>query len=77
MIILYSADQTGDNCKFENNIAFGMTSEKNWDIANSNSTYKPTTNRLTKLTESPFETADPATETFTPKSEYAHLGAQR
>ncbi len=77
MIILYSANQTGDNCKFENNVVFGMASGKNWDIAHSNSTYKPTTNRLTKLTESPFETAEPATGTFIPKSEYAHLGAQR
>ncbi len=77
MIILYSENQTGDNCKFDDNVAFGMESGKNWDIAHSNSKYKPAPNRLKKLESTPFQMADPATGTFIPVDAYKAYGAQR
>lgn len=75
-VILYSENQTVDALDVTDNIAFGLTESKNWTIAHSNSTVKPDANRIAKLTETPFETADPATGTFKLKSEYASYGPQ-
>lgn len=77
MMIIYSEGQTGDNIDTSDNVAYGLIDGKNWDIAHSNSKYKPGSNRLTKLTESPIAKADFATYTFTPTAEYAGYGAQR
>ena len=77
MMIIYSEGQTGDNIDTSDNVAYGLIDGKNWDIAHSNSKYKPESNRLTKLAESPIATADFATYTFTPTAEYAGYGAQR
>ena len=77
MMIIYSENQTGDNIDTSDNVAYGLVDGKNWDIAHSNSKYKPESNRLTKLAESPLATVDFATYTFTPTAEYASYGAQR
>lgn len=77
MMIIYSEGQTGDNIDTSDNVAYGLIDGKNWDIAHSNSKYKPESNRLTKLAESPIATVDFTTYTFTPIAEYAGYGAQR
>ena len=77
MMIIYSENQTGDNIDTSDNVAYGLIDGKNWDIAHSNSKYKPESNRLTKLAESPIATVDFTTYTFTPTAEYAGYGAQR
>ena len=77
MMIIYSEGQTGDNIDTSDNVAYGLIDGKNWDIAHSNSKYKPESNRLTKLAESPIATVDFTTYTFTPTAEYAGYGAQR
>lgn len=77
MMIIYSENQTGDNIDTSDNIAYGLAEGKNWDIAHSNSKYKPESNRLTKLAETPLATVDFATYTFTPTAAYAGYGAQR
>ena len=77
MMIIYSVAQSGENIDTSDNIAYGLADDKNWDIAHSNSKYKPESNRLTKLAESPIATADFATYTFTPTAAYASYGAQR
>lgn len=84
-VILYSENQTIDALDITDNLAFGLydgtPDDKddpaiNWTIAHSNSTAKPAVNKIDKLAETPFETADPATGTFKLKSEYAGYGPQ-
>ena len=78
MMIIYSTGQTGENIDTSNNIAYGLIDGKNWDIAHSNSKFKPAEgNRLAKLEESPLATVNFDTYTFTPSAEYASYGAKR
>ena len=84
-VILYSDNQTVDALDVTDNLAFGLYDGTpgdetdpaiNWTIAHSNSKVKPEVNKIAKLTETPFETANPTTGTFKLKSEYASYGPQ-
>ena len=76
-MILYSANQSGTGIDTSDNIAYGLANGTKWTIAHSNSTFKPATNEITKLSENPLSTADDKTGTFTPTAAYASYGAQR
>ncbi len=77
VFILYSAEQTGENINITDNIAYGMANNRNWDIAHSNSTYKPGTNRIIKADEDILSVKNTTTGTFTPIEAYKSYGAQR
>ena len=77
MFALYGSGQTATGIDVSDNIAYGLAEGKNWNLAHSNSTYKPEPNTLTKLESNPLATVDFATYTFTPVAAYAGYGAQR
>ena len=78
LLILYSANQTGQGLEANGNIAYGLAEGKNWVIAHSNSLFKfEEGNNIAKLAEDPLEKVDFTTYTFKPKAEFASCGAQR
>lgn len=75
--LTYSSSQDGSGFDTTDNIAYGLTSTKNWTIGHSNSTFVPAVNKVDKLSDTPFSAADTTTGVFTPTSAYAAYGAQR
>lgn len=71
-VILYGAEQTGDNMDCSDNLAYGLNGK--WNIAHSTSTWKPAANEITKLSESPFDSFDPVKMVYTLKEEYKDYG---
>ena len=71
----YSSGQTVEGIDCSDNIAYGLTSSKNWATTHSNSTVK--LNRIEKTETDPLSVKDTENGIFTPVSEYSSYGAQR
>ena len=74
---LYGSGQDASVVDVNDNIAYGLASGKNWDLAHSNSVVKLDPNRLTKLSFDPFESFDPASGAYTLKEAYKSYGPQK
>lgn len=71
----YSAEQNETGIDCSDNIAYGLTANKNWAVTHSNSTVK--LNRIEKTETDPLSVKDAENGIFTPTGEYSSYGAQR
>lgn len=74
IMILYSPAQNADVVDLTGNLVYGLADGKNWLLAHTNSTVKPSGQTMPKLDEDPFESFDTTTGAYVLKAAYSAYG---